>query len=399
MTKSRQSHQEAKRVRLAFGAAVLLLAVTGSAAVAEVGLRAYQKARYQVPMATTLPQYRPRQFVLSPFLVFGPRVDWQIPDRRHPSLAYFNSQGFRTPERIGEKGARELRIITLGGSTTEDAWNDAGIHWPLILECRLAQAGYADVRVLNAGMSAYSSAHSLVRLALDLLRYSPDLLLVMHNINDLTVNYYAAQAGVPVDPNYLVKYGRKSFTGAIGPDDVVLSRAWRAWEGLLARQDGPVRLDSVSYDVRDGIQAFRNNLRSITAVARAHGIGMVLLTMPASASDSLFAYTREGARGNSAGIGPLPPKDRFRADFQAYNAAIEATGSELGVAVIPMHRLMPDRKDLFVDVVHYSTAGSIAFADALAPRLLELVPDRPLSSPGSQPNACAREAVSLPPST
>lgn len=357
-------------VRLALFSIVLTLLAC------EIGLRILQKILHDTPIFAWLPGYRETRFALSPFLVFGPRIDWQIPGRQHPELAYFNRQGYRTREPIGAKHPGELRVVTLGGSTTEDVWNEEGTHWPLFLECRLHAAGRGDVRVLNGAMSAYSSAHSLVRLATDVPSAQPDLLVVMHNINDLTVNYYAAISGRPVDPNYLVKYGRKEYTGVLNEDDVAASRLLRFVRGRLHRPVPPPPASTWRYDLAAGRAIFERNLRQIVALARSQGVPVVLLTMPRSPSIAHFELTRANRLAtHNAGLGLLPERARFEADFAAYNQAILDVGRATGAPVVPMHALMPADSSLFVDIVHYSARGSRAFAAALAPQLHALLRD------------------------
>ena len=56
------------------------------------------------------------RFPLSPFLVFGPRVNWDVPGREGLPTAHFNAQGFRSPHPVQPKQPGQLRIITLGMS-------------------------------------------------------------------------------------------------------------------------------------------------------------------------------------------------------------------------------------------------------------------------------------------
>ena len=335
---------------------------------AELGLRVYQRVARGVPILTLLPGYRDTRFGLSPFLVFGPRLDWQIPDKREPELAYFNRQGFRTREAVGPKPPGELRIVALGGSTTENVWNDEGLHWPLVLERELHAAGRTDVRVYNGAMSAYSTAHSLVRLAFDVLRYEPDVVIVMHNLNDLTVNYFAARDGSSVDANYLVKYGRQTFIQQVEERDLIVSRLGysirRRLRQLFPRTDPSWSED---YDLAPGLALFRRNLRSLAAVARAHDSELVALTMPATRDRGAFDATRELRQH------PLPSYDRFFRDFDAYNDAIRALAAG-GIPVIDMAERLPEEDGRFADIVHYTSAGVEAFGRTLAPALLEILP-------------------------
>jgi len=349
----------------------LLLGLTVAFGTAEVALRAYQAVARGVPFFSLLPGYQhSTRFPLSPFLVFGPRLNEQLEGKRNPATAYFNHQGFRTRDTLGPRPPGQVRVIAVGGSTTVDRSNEEGIHWPLVTEQRLHEAGRADVRVYNAAMSAYSSAHSLVRFEFDLLRYQPDVLLVLHNINDLSVNYFAWHAGATADPNYLAKYGRPDLTGVVTEDDIVVSRVWHSIRGRLrdmVRRRAPPPAD---YTIDSGRAYFKRNLRNLVAVARANGVAVALATMPLCDDSAMFEQTRR-AGGDAA---YFPGYSRFRADFDSYNEAIRETGRETGVPVIDLRRAVPGEPALFLDVVHHSTAGVRAVGDAAARDLLPLLP-------------------------
>ena len=353
-------------------AAFLLTLILGTAA--EVAFRFYQKARFGISLTTWIPSLPERQFPLSPFLVFGPRVDWDVPGKEGLSTAHFNAQGFRSPGPVQPKQPGELRIVTLGGSTTEDLWNDAGIHWPLVMECRLRQAGRTDVHVLNGGMSAYTSAHTLVRFELDVLAYDPDLLIVMENINDLSVPYLAALTGARVDQNYLVSYGRKPLTGVVEQDDVIPIRVLRALRNQI-RPDPPRQPLIGPVDVEPGAALFERNLTSTSAIAAVHGVQLVLLTMPTADSDSLYYYTRNGWNAGAVTVGPLPEDyAEYQADFARYNRGVEKVGEKARVPVIRMHQLMDRSPSNFADVVHLTTAGTLRFGEIMADSLLPHLP-------------------------
>lgn len=351
----------------------LVIGIAAALLLAEVGLRVYQRVVAGVPLLAFLPAYHERTFPLSPFLVFGPRTRWQIPNKTHPETAYFNDQGFRTHEHLGPKPPGELRLIALGGSTTEDVWNDAGIHWPLIAERTLHAAGRPDVRIYNGAMSAYTTAHSLVRLSLDVLEYQPDVVLVMHNINDLLVAYSAGAQGRRVDGNYLVKYGSKSLTSVLDESDVVLSRLWVFLRERLRRLwPEPPSPPLESYDLESARKIFERNLRSIVAVARSHGSAVVFVTMPLARSPLRFHETTTLARGGI--VDRMPAHERFLSDFDAYNESVRRVAAELGVPVIDAARLVPSDDRLFADLVHTTSAGVQVMGETVGKRLLEILP-------------------------
>ena len=139
---------------------------------------------------------------------------------------------------------------------------------------------------------------------MDVLAYDPDLVIVMENINDLTIPYRAALTGDAVDQNYLVRYGSKEMTGAIDQDDVVPIRVLRA-VGNRLRPDPPREPLVGPVDVEPGAALFERNLKSITGIAAVHGVPLLLLlTMPLA--DSIWrkcvsgrVHRRIGGTGNS----------------------------------------------------------------------------------------------------
>ena len=190
-----------------------------------------------------------------------------------------------------------------------DIENGEGVHWPLIAEQALHGSGRRDERIYNAAMSAYSSAHSLVRFTFDLVQYEPDMILVKDNINDLSVNYYVWYAGQAMDANYRVKYGRKDATGIITEQDIVLLRVWHSVQerlrDLVRRAPQPAHPE---YQLEPGRSFFKRNLSNLIALAGAKRVAVVLLTMPMCDSESVFEQTRRG--GRDAQFFPVFPGSR-----------------------------------------------------------------------------------------
>jgi hypothetical protein len=352
--------------------APIVVACIVTAVAAEVGLRLVQRARYGTSVWTLLPGYRDRVFQRSPFLVFGPRVNWRFDGSGDPTWRVFNEMGIRLPGPVPPREAGEVRVLAIGGSTTEDATNTEGIHWPLALECILRNQGRTDVRILNAGMSAYTTAHSLVRYQFDLVETDPDVVLIMHNINDLTVLYYAAATLAPVDPNYLVKYGRPEYTGYVDDSDVVLSRVFFAIRNRL----WPPATDLLpypewrEYEIGELSPIFERNLRTLVRAVTASGASVVLMTMPRTGDPAVVDYTR--LLVNSPGVSLLPAADRFFEDFDGMNEVIREVAASEGVTLVDMATSFislsdqSGRGNLFLDVVHYSAEGSRTFASTLA---------------------------------
>ena len=96
-----------------------------------------------------------------------------------------NRQGFRgeaVPER---KRPREIRIFVLGGSSAFNSNSVGGNTWPRLLEKRLQGRFGPSVRVVNAATPGFTTRQSALRIKCQLLRLSPDLVLVYHLWNDV----------------------------------------------------------------------------------------------------------------------------------------------------------------------------------------------------------------------
>ena len=126
-------------------------------------------------------------FAPSPYVGVVPRpgLDLTI------SGAHFkiNSLGFRGEETAIAKKQGTFRIICLGGSTTFGMYHlkDEAETYPGQLEKILQDQGL-KVEVLNGGVPGYSTRTTLINLVSRIRYLDPDLVLVMHNTNDLALN-------------------------------------------------------------------------------------------------------------------------------------------------------------------------------------------------------------------
>jgi acyl-CoA thioesterase-1 len=100
-----------------------------------------------------------------------------------------------------DEAAAPVTVLCLGDSLTEGYGLEADQAYPAVLEQRLHAAGYARVRVINAGISGSTSASAVRRLEWQL-RANPDVLILELGAND-------GLRGVPVAET------RKNLTAAI----------------------------------------------------------------------------------------------------------------------------------------------------------------------------------------
>lgn len=255
-----------------------------------------------------------------------------------------------------EKPEDTLRIIAVGGSTTIclGAYRDAGIDYPMELERRLARE-FPDfnVEVLNAGADAYSTAHSLVNIQFRLVELDPDVILLMENINDSSVNYFLDGATPDYSNKYLQSYflnprlqGTLSFTGLL-TQSRFLSKF--GLPQMLANKPGAIHLEN---DYRYGLHLFSRNLANIAAVCSLSNIELVLMSQPSSLK---------------------PDPSVSEEAFLAYNDEMEKVATKEGIQFIDMYSLMGHDDRYFIDKVHYTPEGVERFAQIACSELVPMV--------------------------
>jgi hypothetical protein len=398
-----------KWLGIAIASSVLLVVVM------EVGVRVYALIRPEVmgklrPNLEKVIEESPME--AHPYLAYAGKPGFQSQEGA-PIQKSHNQWGFRGKPVPLAKGPDVYRVVCLGGSSTyghgptSDAttwparlehWlNDPNVwknaidgpslndvemtrleHW--LNDPNLATHG-KHVEVLNGGLSGWSTFESTVNLAFRMVEFDPDLVIVYHTINDMRCALY--DPPLPAD--------QRAF-----PGPMIDNRHWRdTWprvvespgENLLEHSmtylvlrhlftDYTKGVDSlnnwaiVDYDPaahelyrrgevpETGFRSFERNLRTIDAIATAHG-AKVILASQANDDRDIMAGSREaqleGMR-RMTGIIELVAAETGAVYVDA-KTELEAKAVELG----------PD--NVFTKEVHLTDLGaeqlSLVFAKAI----------------------------------
>ena len=179
-------------------------------------------------------------------------------------------------------------------------FKQAGLHYPLVLQ-RLLQKKYPgrEIQVLNLGKSAYSTAHSLILLELNALDWNPDLIIISHNINDLTAAYFPG-----FKPDYANKYGSKYYTLSArlleeyNTLNLLVQHFQLYWilKGRIQARLDQDRTERAEFKRRSyGMKpppaaagAYSRNLESMVLLARSRGVDVIVGTQPLEPSEEYF---------------------------------------------------------------------------------------------------------------
>lgn len=239
----------------------------------------------------------------------------------------------RPPKLPGER-----RILMLGGSTSF-----ASEYVDEVTEVVRARNPSLSVSVVSCGKPRYTSYVNLVNLGRNLLRYSPDVIVVYLGINDSIYDAFPWLENLP----------DIGFFDWRAPTESIFLRLLRYHvidKGLRSTPDfpsGPLR----------SAEILRRNLESIVALAEANGARVVLSRFAISLPTEDVALRRR--------IEADEPRMRYfwgnvdstvRA-VRSHNEVIEAVARAHGLALAEPDRAVPADSVHFTDICHMKPPG------------------------------------------
>jgi lysophospholipase L1-like esterase len=309
-----------------------------------------------------------------------------------------------------------LHILAVGGSTTECLYLDQTETWPALVEAALgAPAGGARrcVWVGNAGRSGLSSPHHVVTLETLLAQWPAiDVVVVLAGVNDLSWRLREDTTWQPPDlsdPAQKHMFVKRAF--ADHPDLThtrplharsVLYRRVRQVARLLrgptpeaafaqdergliyakwrAHRQGAPRLRETLPDLGPALDAYARNLEALVALARRHGVHLVLATQPVLWRRDLTPA--EESRLWFGGVGDFQAEPgheyytaaALAAGMAAYNARLLEVCARAGpgTSCLPLAERLAGARDLYYDDCHFHEAGARRVAAEVTALLREV---------------------------
>lgn len=306
-----------------------------------------------------------------------------------------NAFGFRGDSLVVPKPAGEYRVFVAGGSTAECFYLDDADDMSRVAQNELAAAAGTSrsVKVYNVGLSGAASDDHIAMIAQRLVHLEPDAVVVFAGINDLRRSiqnfdylHYVREPAAPepllrrlllesqivrrtvylkrrVDPNPARVLETRPLTSDYARK-VALQKSARA-------VDAEIHVDATGY---------RNNLRSIVGLARAHDFALVFMTHPSTWNSTVdsAARDRHWMRLFEEGVYPEAELD---AGLERLNDAMRAVAAEDSIPLYDLARELPKSLEYFYDDCHFTTAGARAAGQGLARVMIDRVVARSPAEP------------------
>ena len=267
-----------------------------------------------------------------------------------------------------DKPKKRLCIMCLGGSTT--AFKDSlGRGWPGRVQQRLRdRLERPDIEVHNMGTPWYTSLHTLINYQANLRHHKPDVIIVMHGINDLLHN---------ADFCYFSRGEfRDDYGHFFGPISKLVTR--RGIETSLAEKlrmfwyHKPRRV--VDQTTFPGLLPFERNLNALVDLAEKDGVRVVLMTQPFLFKETMTAEERDVLiMLNVEAVGPEARWSLHTAlsGMQAYNAVTRRIATSRGLPLIDLEKDVPKTLEYFEDDVHYQDVAYDLVAECVTKGLVQ----------------------------
>jgi len=328
-----------------------------------------------------------------PFVGFTFRPD-SVVEGGHPRQAEIaetsvDSHGFLSSDQglTWDKGNGEIRVATIGGSTTANVNLSFDENWPGQLEALLQQALPGNtIRVINAGIPGFDTAQSIGNLALRVMPFDPDVVVIYHAYNDLK----AIRSNIAYNPDYSHVHPRPYGFHEEPPWFLrLLNRCmfyvrtrnkYRQLSALstpAGAKDGNERLGAVPLLAA---RTFEQHLQSLVAIAQAGGAKVVLSTyatlhdLQRDYSDSDVVGALSAMRNEElhalAHFTPGLTLNGIVEGIKEYNKIIESVAKYNNAGWVDNARLIPHQTEYFVDRVHFTSRGAARMAENLLPAVL-----------------------------
>lgn len=228
-------------------------------------------------------------------------------------------EGFVAPSAVHANP--DVKIVFLGGSTTECMYLDPEQRFPFIVGRQLEQNLQQKVNTYNGGVSANESMHSINILLNKVIPMQPNIVVMMHNINDLVMLRLAGHYHYSNSSLSHVQTAKNVFTPVVYP------------KPLPAVDEAKIS------------EQFKRNLKLFVKICQIHQMQPVLMTQANQVENDDLYHT--------------------------FNQIIRDTAKEENILLIDLANHIPKNTEYMYDHYHFTAKGSLEAAKTIVKNLTD----------------------------
>ncbi len=338
------------------------------------------------------------------FIALGPRINRQIrivgdvmPGFQGIQHITTDGKGFRTtlPIDYEHKPAGTLRVLAIGGSTTEQIYLDDRKTWTHLLQEGLTESLKRRAEVINTGVSGLRAVHQVATLE-QTLRYQPDLVVILMGLNDWNKQVLDAMAAD--------RHGIGHWWAAMNYPETALVFLSRQIRFLLRRSDsaempaaGKVEEIDGKYYSGQNDSLNRKSLRTfpgpiqvsaefaeaaerLLAVCQQNKLRCIFLSQPNAYDPSIEPALRQRLWMTPPGADFTLSLEQMAAFATAYNNYLMQNLRGQGAEVCDVAKALKPTTAFFYDDCHYNEGGARAVAESVLSCVVAGSPQAPAAA-------------------
>lgn len=288
----------------------------------------------------------------------------------------------------------DISLVFLGDSVTAELYVEEEKRFPYEAAVLLEKDLGIKINSYNASRIANNTLNSLDVLLNKIIPLKPDVVLMMHNNNDVAIMLYektywnnSPTRSIIFDINKnLVKNFFKIMRDRMIPN---LSREIRLagirLRTLLHRDKYPegaidefakMRGKKIDDDTAEMLEQFEMNLQTFISICKIRKITPVLMTMASRFKDQPDKNVLD--RFKTVGVS----YQDYKRLFDLFNESIRKIARENNILLIDLAAAIPPEKEYIYDSIHYNDRGSIRVAevikDHMEPLLRQILAQKPV---------------------
>lgn len=302
-----------------------------------------------------------------------------------------DNNGFILPNRKYEKA--DKIIVFIGGSTTESMYVEEKSRFPYLSGLLIEKKSGLHITSYNSGVAGNNSLHSIDILINKIIPLKPDIVIMMHNANDLTMllylksywnNHWSRSPIITDDKSASYKF-------LVAVKDLFIPNLWSSFrsatnylnaiKGLLDHPKGKsdefsdLRGKKIVIDEekkRKIIKEFAMNLQTFISICKIRGIIPVLMTQENRLTDIPDPLIKRVLADRLKNNFEIEYKD-YKELFDSMNQTVRDVAITNNVLIIDLDHEIPHTKAFMYDFVHFNDKGSIKAAEVISNKILHLV--------------------------
>jgi len=296
----------------------------------------------------------------------------------YPKITNFTTDSFGLRSRhqmVMPKPKEELRIFTVGGSTTECVILNDGDEWPALLNQNLDKNfGYGrKIRVFNAGKSGDATIDHIALIAHRLVHFDPDLIIIFPGINDMSrlicdpnpLKFDDFDQEIPLLKYLLTELQifRRIYAlinlerTTLDPTGITLHTSYRKNARLAQSKPVSDSVPSPDYNL------YRDNIKTLIGICNSHQIRVMFMTQKTTWATTDPELKKWQYFFNRCGV-------RFRRRvvqniMDRLNQILVKISSDYQVPVFRTDTLLENSSTFFYDDCHFNFRGCQEVAQKL----------------------------------